>query len=223
MKMPNMTKLVNIDAKIPVRNIDPPVYGKCERVVMTTGDILKCLLRRATIHEILPDGSTVKLTTQNYFTDNGAGLDASANVDLSTVKVYGKKNITMTEFMNKMAERAENLKNLGKPGTGNGNKFFEEVLKKHGKPEEEETPVEEAPVEETVEEPAPEEAPAEEVVEEAPVEEPVVDETPAPVEEAPVEETAEEPAPEEAPVEEAPKVASSTRKKSTSKKKTTSK
>ena len=75
--MPMMTKLVNINAPIAIRNIKPPIYGVCNNVVMTTGDILKCLCKRAIIDEILPDGSTVRLTMKNYYTDNGAGLDAS--------------------------------------------------------------------------------------------------------------------------------------------------
>lgn len=74
--MPTMTKRVNINAPVAIRTITPPIYGRVSNIVMTTGDILKCLCKRAVVDEILPDGSTVRLTMKNYYTDNGAGLDA---------------------------------------------------------------------------------------------------------------------------------------------------
>lgn len=75
--MPAMTKRVNINAKVPVRDIKPPIYGTLNNIVMSTGNILKCLCKRAIVDEILPDGSTVRLTMKNYYTDNGAGLTAA--------------------------------------------------------------------------------------------------------------------------------------------------
>lgn len=77
--MPAMTKRVNVRATIAVRNTNPPIYGTYKNIIMTTGDILKCLTKRATVEEILPDGSTVKLNYKNYYLDNGAGLDAKAD------------------------------------------------------------------------------------------------------------------------------------------------
>ena len=77
--MPAMTKRVNINAKVPVRDIKPPIYGTLNNIVMSTGNILKCLCKRAIVDEILPDGSTVRLTMKNYYTDNGAGLTAAPN------------------------------------------------------------------------------------------------------------------------------------------------
>ena len=74
--MPTMTKRVNINAPVAIRTITPPIYGRVSNIVMTTGDILKCLCKRAVVDEILPNGSTVRLTMKNYYTDNGAGLDA---------------------------------------------------------------------------------------------------------------------------------------------------
>ena len=75
--MPTMTKRVNIRTTMPVRNVTPPISGTLHDVIMTTGDILKCLSKRAVVDEILPDGRTVRLTMRNYYTDNGAGLYAS--------------------------------------------------------------------------------------------------------------------------------------------------
>lgn len=75
--MPAMTKRVNINAKVAIRDVKPPIYGTLNNVVMSTGNILKCLCKRAIVDEILPDGSTVRLTMKNYYTDNGAGLTAS--------------------------------------------------------------------------------------------------------------------------------------------------
>ena len=43
------TKRVNIVAHVAIRNITPPIYGTLKDVVMTTGDILKCLCKRAKV------------------------------------------------------------------------------------------------------------------------------------------------------------------------------
>ena len=77
-----MTKRVNIRTTMAVRNINPPICGTCNNVIMSTGDILKCLCRRAFVEEILPDGTTVRLNMKNYYTDNGAGLDATKKVEV---------------------------------------------------------------------------------------------------------------------------------------------
>lgn len=66
-----MIKTVNINARIPVKSVTPPIYGVVKNVKMSSGDILKCLIRRAIVDEVLDDGSTVRLTMKNYFTDNG--------------------------------------------------------------------------------------------------------------------------------------------------------
>lgn len=76
--MAGITKRVNIKAPVAVRNITPPIYGTCNNIIMTSGDILKCLCKRAQVEEILPNGSIVKITMKNYYTDNGAGLNAYA-------------------------------------------------------------------------------------------------------------------------------------------------
>lgn len=75
--MPSMTKRVNITTTIPVRTVTPPLSGTYKDIIMSTGDILKCISRRAIVDEILPNGTTVRLTMRNYYTDNGAGLDAA--------------------------------------------------------------------------------------------------------------------------------------------------
>lgn len=87
--MAAMTKRVNINAPIAIRNITPPIYGVCKNVIMSTGDILKCLCKRAIVDEILPDGSTVRLNMRNYYTDNGAGLDASV-IDAAKEEFVGQ-------------------------------------------------------------------------------------------------------------------------------------
>lgn len=80
--MPTMTKRVNVRATVAVRNTNPPIYGTYKNIIMTTGDILKCLTKRATVDEILPDGSTIRLNYKNYYTDNGAGLDAKGEINI---------------------------------------------------------------------------------------------------------------------------------------------
>ena len=84
--MPSMTKLVNITTSIPVRTVTPPLHGTYKGIIMTTGDILKCISRRAIVDEILPNGTTVRLTIRNYYTDNGAGLDAAERASAKVAK-----------------------------------------------------------------------------------------------------------------------------------------
>lgn len=76
--MSNMTKYVRIKTQVAVRNVNPPICGTYEGI-MTTGDILKCICKRAIVHEILPDGKTVRLNMSNYYIDNGAGLNAEVH------------------------------------------------------------------------------------------------------------------------------------------------
>ena len=75
-----VTKRVNIDARFPVRSISPVIHGVKKDTIMTSSDILKCLCRRARVEEILPNGTTVLLNMNNYYTDNGAGLDARCTI-----------------------------------------------------------------------------------------------------------------------------------------------
>lgn len=65
-----MVKKVNVYAPIPIRTVCPPIHGRLEGVAMTPANILKCLIGRATVHEVLSDGSLLKLNTKNYNTEN---------------------------------------------------------------------------------------------------------------------------------------------------------
>lgn len=64
------TKRVNITTRVAVRTTNPPICGTLKDVEMTTGDILKCLCKRAIVDEILPNGRLVRLNMNNYYTDN---------------------------------------------------------------------------------------------------------------------------------------------------------
>ena len=111
--MPTMTKRVNINAPVAIRTITPPIYGRVSNIVMTTGDILKCICKRAVVDEILPDGSTVRLTMKNYYTDNGAGLDAkkvevvSQPAKVSEVKKDEEKKSSDRPKIDNMVNKAE--------------------------------------------------------------------------------------------------------------------
>lgn len=74
-KYPNV-KTVNINATIPIVNVTPPLYGYREGIKMTISDILKCLMRRAIIHEVMPDGTTIRLDLKNFRNDNRAAMKA---------------------------------------------------------------------------------------------------------------------------------------------------
>ena len=86
MAIPN-TKIVNIKATIPIRDTTPPIYGVKTNVKMTHSDILKCLCRRAIVEEVLPDGSTVRLTTKNFRDDFASTAKVSNDVKKSEPKM----------------------------------------------------------------------------------------------------------------------------------------
>lgn len=88
--MAAMTKIVNIRTRVAVKTVTPPICGTVKGIVMTTGDILKCLCKRAQVEEVLPDGRTVKLNMSNYYMDNGAGLDAKKNLPAPEKKLVEK-------------------------------------------------------------------------------------------------------------------------------------
>ena len=70
-------KTVNVDARIPVNTVTPKISGYVAGVTMTTADILKCIIRKAMVDEILPNGKLLRLNMQNYYTDNRAGLEVT--------------------------------------------------------------------------------------------------------------------------------------------------
>jgi hypothetical protein len=65
-----MVKKVNIYAPLPIRTVTPMIYGRLNNVCMSPANILKCLVGRATVHEVLSDGSLLKLNEKNYNTVN---------------------------------------------------------------------------------------------------------------------------------------------------------
>ena len=83
-------KIVNVNAPIPVKTTTPPIYGVRTGIKMTYSDILKCLCRRATIHQVLSDGSTVQLTTKNFRYDFEADLQAKKAAEVVAEKPIEK-------------------------------------------------------------------------------------------------------------------------------------
>ena len=65
-----MVKKVNVIAQIPVRNTYPTIYGTYKGIQMSPINILKCLMHKAKVTEILPDGSELPLNMHNYNTIN---------------------------------------------------------------------------------------------------------------------------------------------------------
>lgn len=63
-------KLVNIYPQYPITTVNPPIRTMVRRVHMPAANIRLCLLAKAMVEEILPDGSLVRLTLANYDTDN---------------------------------------------------------------------------------------------------------------------------------------------------------
>lgn len=65
-----MKKVVNIYPKYPITSVNPPIRTSVKHVSMPTNIIRNCLMARATVEEILPNGKIIRLGMGNYDTDN---------------------------------------------------------------------------------------------------------------------------------------------------------
>lgn len=64
------TKVVNIYPNKAITSINPPIRSKVMKVTMPITNIRKCIIERAIVDEVLPDGRTVRLDFTNYDKDN---------------------------------------------------------------------------------------------------------------------------------------------------------
>ena len=95
-----MTKIVNINARFPIKSIVPPIYGTLKNVEMSTSNILKCLLRHAIIEEVLPDGTTIPINYKNYYTDNYKEPISKKEI-IKTVSSNNKSEIAKNDLIDK--------------------------------------------------------------------------------------------------------------------------
>lgn len=65
-----MSKIVNIYPTMPITSVNPPIRGKLMGVRRTTADIRACIIGRARVEELLPNGKVVPLDFTNYDKDN---------------------------------------------------------------------------------------------------------------------------------------------------------
>lgn len=65
-----MFKTVNIFPKFPIISVNPPIRTSVRRVTKSTTDIRACIIARAIVEEVLPDGSTIVLDLNNFDKDN---------------------------------------------------------------------------------------------------------------------------------------------------------
>ena len=95
-----MTKIVNINARFPIKSIVPPIYGTLKNVEMSTSNILKCLIRHAIIEEVLPDGTTIPINYKNYYTDNYKEPISKKEI-IKTVSSNNKSEIAKNDLIDK--------------------------------------------------------------------------------------------------------------------------
>ena len=107
--MPTRTKRVNVTTTVAVRTTNPPICGTLKNIEMTTGDILKCLCKRALVEEILPDGSTVRLNMKNYYTDN---TPVAATAPISVKSEPKKEEIVVEAETEKGGDTRESVEEV---------------------------------------------------------------------------------------------------------------
>ena len=79
-------KLVNIYPSIPILEVNPPIRSIVKSTYKTIEQIRVCIIARATVEEILPNGKTIRLNFTNYDKDN-SGEAAVDPVDAVKQKV----------------------------------------------------------------------------------------------------------------------------------------
>lgn len=97
-----MVKKVNVIAQIPVRNVYPPIYGTYRGIMMSPANILKCLMHKAIVEEVLSDGSVVKLTTKNYNTINTPEVKVEPKLENRKSGVLNRREDTRDITMKKL-------------------------------------------------------------------------------------------------------------------------
>lgn len=97
-----MVKRVNVIAPLPVRTLYPPMYGTYEGIFMSPANILKCLIHKARVEEILEDGSTIELNMSNYNTVN-------TPVTVVEPKLESRRTAVDPPTMNEIKTKTANL------------------------------------------------------------------------------------------------------------------
>ena len=75
------TKLVNVYTKAPIRGMSGmPIRSTTRAIKLSVADIHACIVNKASVEEILIDGSTVLLTFTNYNKDNNEAIRIKNNL-----------------------------------------------------------------------------------------------------------------------------------------------
>lgn len=121
-----LTKVVNIYPSMPITGVNPPIRSAVKRVTKSVEEIRICLMSRAVVEEILPNGKTVRLNISNYdkcsCSENksvcGCGCCGNAKVESATEEnktpwqiaydkaIAGKNLASMTRKQRRSAEAA---------------------------------------------------------------------------------------------------------------------
>lgn len=64
--MNKLTKVVNIYPSTPITGVNPPIRSAVKRVTKPISEIRTCLMSRAIVEEILPNGKVIRLNIGNY-------------------------------------------------------------------------------------------------------------------------------------------------------------
>lgn len=67
-----MNKVVNIYPSMAILGVNPPIRTTQVKVTKSTSEIRACIIARATVDEVLPNGKTIRLNLNNYNKDNVA-------------------------------------------------------------------------------------------------------------------------------------------------------
>ena len=81
--MSNIYKIVDIITQKPILNLSTKINSSTFDLRLSLQDILTCILEKATVLEVLPNGERIRLTLYNYKKDNFLGEETPSESDTS--------------------------------------------------------------------------------------------------------------------------------------------
>lgn len=128
-----MDKIVNIYPTWPITRLNPPIRSVVKNVTKSVEDIRICLVTRARVEEVLPDGSTVTLGFNNYNKDNSikitkteetVDIDRTDTISEATEQAIVEENPVVEEEAKVATEQPKPIgQHFGKHGKKHRNRY----------------------------------------------------------------------------------------------------
>lgn len=107
------TKVVNIYPSAPIIGVNPPIRSVVKHVTKSTKEIRTCLMGRAVVEEVLPNGETIRLNIGNYDKNLDIEIKPSDSLDsISKVDNNVNEDKTPWQIAYEKALKGKNLASM---------------------------------------------------------------------------------------------------------------